>query len=119
MVVIMASNAAKVFSLIPDPDRNDCLRAVSMAILRIRSQGWSRDALATKIGCSADTIDNASNEKTMLQFDSIVLLARNFPDEFKLVSGLWDDEANKPLTRAERADRIAKDTAILLRECGE
>jgi hypothetical protein len=85
-------------------------------LLRIRSHGWSRDALGGLIGCSADTIDNASNEKTMLSFDCIAALGFNFPEEFALVESLWNCRASTPPTTAERLERIEREASAIRKE---
>ncbi len=112
----MASKAAASIPTFFPPSEEDCLKSISLAIIRLRSNGWSRGDLARELGCSKDTIDNATNEKTMLSFNSIALLAFKFPDEFRLVETLWSARACAPLTVADRLERIAADTAAIQRE---
>jgi hypothetical protein len=112
----MASRAAERIPTLFPPDRKDCQKAIALAILRLRSNGWSREALGVELGVSADTIDNASNERGLLSFDSVALLAFKFPDEFRLVEAIWSARALAPLTLAERLDRVDGDLAAIRRE---
>jgi hypothetical protein len=109
-----------VLELFSAPSRQDCLTAVSRALLRIRSNGWTRDALGKALDCSADTIDNATNETSMLCFSSIARLAFHFPDEFALIEGTWSccaAPAPTPLERIAAAqEQIRKALADLERE---
>jgi len=112
----MTSRCPKVSGLFPPPDRTDCLKAISRALLRIRSEGYSLDALGTALGCNGDTVANASNEKTMLSFESIALLGFHFPEQFNLIAGLWNCHASAPLTIADRLERIEREAAAIRRE---
>ena len=113
----MASACPQVSGSFFPPNRRDCQDAVSRAILRLRSNGgWTRDKLASELGCSPDTIDNATNEKGMMSFEFIAMLAFKFSDEFSLIESLWNCRATAPLTVSERLARIESDTAAIRRE---
>lgn len=116
MVNTMASNAPKVSGLFPPPERNDCQHAIARTVLRIRSQGWSREALGKLLGCCADTIDNASNEKGLLGFDIVAALLFHFPEEAAPIAALWNNHAVAPLTVSERLARIGSDLRAVERE---
>ncbi len=116
MGVFMPHRTPKVSGLFPPPDRTDCLKGISRALLRIRSEGYSLESLGTMLGCTADTISNASNEKTMLSFESFALLGFYFPDHFALIAGVWNCHCSAPLTVADWLERIEADTAAIRRE---
>lgn len=110
------ASAAKVFGLFTDPGRNDCLRAVSLALLRVRASGETCDDIATQLGCHPDTVENASNEKSMLSFDCIAKLAARYPDVAPLIEGLWHGTPAPEPTPVERLSRIENDLNALRRE---
>ena len=114
----MASHAPKVSGLLPPPCQNDCRKAISLALLAIRAQGWGLVDLGKELGCSDETISNASNEKTTLSFESIALLAHKFPDQFAKIESLWNLGAAAPVTALDRLDRIERDTTALRKELG-
>ena len=105
-----------VLGLFNAPGRQDCLAAVARALLRIRSNGWSREALGKVLECSPDTIDNATNEKGMLCFVSIARMAFHFPDEFALIQAAWTCCDTARPTPAERLDRIEREFDALRKE---
>lgn len=102
----------------PCATREDTLKAISRALLRIRSHGWSCGALGRELQCSDDTIENASNEKSLLSFDSIVLLASKFSDEFKLIEALWTLSSAAPLSAADHCEAINHHAALLTKMAG-
>ncbi len=108
-------SGGKVFGLFTDPGRNDCLRAVSLALLKVRATGETCVEIAAALGCHSDTVENASNERSMLAFDSIARLAAKYPDVAPLIEGLWHGATTGELTRAERIERIRNDLAALER----
>jgi hypothetical protein len=116
MGVLMASNPPNVSGLFPPPERNDCQKAIGRALLRIRSMGWSRESLGRLIGVCADTIDNATNEKGMMGFETVAALLFHFPDETAPVLALWINHATAPLTVADRIARMSADLRTIERE---
>ena len=102
-----------VLSLFPPPSLEDCENAISRALLRLRADGIHRDVLARKLNCSPSTIDNASNCRTQLCFESIALMAYHFPDVLPLIEGLWSLRAIAKPTVDDRIDRIERELAAI------
>jgi len=98
-----------VLSLLPPPSLDDCENAISRALLRLRSNGIHRDELARKLNCSASTIDNASNCRTQLNFESVVLIAYHYPEVWPLIEGLWSLRPIAKPTLDDRIDRIERE----------
>lgn len=105
-----------VIGLFPPPSRDVALHAISRALLRIRCNGWTCEALGGKIGVSKDTIENASNEKSMLSFESIALLAYHFPEEFTFIEALWNCRPTEQPTVADRLERIERELDAIRKE---
>ena len=102
-------NAGNVLPIFSAPGRDDCLKAVARALLRIRSNGWSCEAIGKALDCSADTVENASNEKSLLCFASLARLGFHFPEEFQLIETLWTCRVVEQPTVADRLDRIDRE----------
>lgn len=99
------------------PDREDCLRAISVALLKVRAlEGVTCEKLAKVLGCSMDTVRAASNEDNLLSFEHIATLCHYFPDEAAPIVALLTGAPPKPLTASERIDRIGNDLAALRKE---
>jgi hypothetical protein len=97
------------------PDREISLRAVSLALLKVRSlDGMTCAKVGQALGCSADTIRAASNEETLLSFDAIARLVFLFPDQAAPIHDLWNRE-RVALTADEHKAAIEHHTAELLR----
>jgi transcriptional regulator with XRE-family HTH domain len=112
----MHGSRPQVSGLFPPPNRETSLHAISRALLRLRANGWSMAELAKLLDCSADTIENASNERTLLNFESVARLGYHFPDEFNLIETLWTCRAVSPPTQSERLATIRKHLDALERE---
>ena len=109
----MASRAEIPASLLA-PDKEDCLLAISKAVLKLRSErNFSREKLAKALACGVDAINTASNEKNLLSFDSIALLCHHFPDEAAPIIAILTGGASQEPTVAERLDRIERDMAAV------
>ena len=100
---------SNVLSLLPPPSLGDCEDAISRALLRLRSNGIQRDVLARKLNCSPSTIDNASNCRTQLHFDTVALLVYYYPEVLPLIEGLWSLRAIAKPTVDDRIDRIERE----------
>lgn len=106
----------QVFGFLAAPDRQLSLRAVSLALLKVRSlPEMTCEKLAKTLECSADTIRNASNEETLLGFDHIGRLLYFFPDETAPIRDLWE-RAGDQLTITDRIARIERDLAAIRKE---
>ncbi len=80
---------ANVFGFLAAPSRESSMRAISMALLKVRAlDGMTCESIGKLLDCSADTIRNATNEETLLSFDAIARLCYFFPDEAKPVREL-------------------------------
>jgi hypothetical protein len=109
-------SAANVLALFAAPSPTDCENAISRALLRIRASGVTCAQLGKVLGCCPGTIENASNEKSLLGFDHIALLAFHFPDEWALIETLWTCRAVDVPSVADRLDRIESQVAAIRRE---
>jgi len=109
-------HGGNILGLFADVRREDCLKAVSLALLRVRGAGETCEEIGRKLGCHADTVENASNEKSMLAFDSIARLCANYPDIAPLIEAVWRGGAAPAPTLAERLDRIEREAATIRRE---
>jgi hypothetical protein len=96
---------SNVLSLLPPPSLEDCETAISRALLRLRADGIQRDALARKLNCSPSTIDNASNCRTQLQFESVALMAYHYPQVWPFIECLW---SLRPIAKPTVDDRIER-----------
>lgn len=106
----------QVSGIFPPPTRSDALRAIAKALLRIRSNGWSAEALADALECSSDTIQRASNEKTLIGFDSLALLAYKFPEEWALIEPLWTCRVAEAPSVQDRIERIERELDAIRKE---
>lgn len=108
-------SGANVLGFLFAPDREMSLRAVSLALLKVRAlDGMTCAKLGEAIGCCADTIRAASNEETLLSFDCIARLAYLFPDQCASIHELWQRE-RAVLTAEEHLAAIEHHSAALLR----
>jgi DNA-binding XRE family transcriptional regulator len=97
------------------PDRSMSLRAVSLALLKVRAlDGMTCEKIASVLDCSADTVRAASNEDTLLSFDTIARLAYFFPDQCSPIHELWN-RARVDLTAEDHSAAIENHTAALLK----
>lgn len=103
-----------VLGIFAAPGRDDCLKAISRSLLRIRSeQGLTCAQIGKALGVSADTIENATNEKSLLGFEALALLGFYFPDEFRVVEELWTMSAAPEPSPADRIDRMERELEAL------
>ena len=110
----MASRAEIPASLLA-PDKEDCLRVISKAVLQIRNErNFSREKLGKAIGCGKDAIGTATNEESLLSFDSIALLCHYFPDEAAPILRLLGCAHEDP-TPTDRIKRIERELEALKR----
>ena len=108
-----------VLGFLSAPDRNMSLRAVALALLKVRAlDGMTCAKIAHALECSVDTIQAASNEQTLLSFDTIARLAYFFPDQCSPIHELWN-RARVALTADDHRAAIEQHTAALCRMVGE
>lgn len=101
------------------PDRETSLRAISLALLKVRAiDGMTCAKNAQALECSVDTVHAASNEKTMLSFETVARLVFLFPDQCAPINDLWNREPSA-LTADDHKAAIEHHTAELLRMARE
>lgn len=101
------------------PDREISLRAVSLALLKVRAlDGMTCAKLGQALDCSVDTIRAASNEETLLSFDAIARLVFLFPEQCASIHDLWNREP-PALSVEEHRAAIEHHTAALARMASE
>lgn len=108
-----------VLGFLAAPDREVSLRAISLALLKVRAlDGMTCDKLGKVIECSADTVRAASNEETLLSFDTVKRLEYFFPDQCGPIRELTD-HAVEEMTASDHEAAIAFHTAALVRLAGQ
>ena len=105
-----------VFGFLCAPDRECSLRAISLALLKVRAlPDMTCEKLGKALDCSADTIRNASNEETLLAFDSVSRLCYFWPDQSAPIRALIMPPSEAP-TVADRLERIERELDAIRRE---
>jgi len=94
-----------VLGFLSAPDREDSLKAVSLAILRIRSRGMTFKEIAKALDCSVDCLANAVAEKNLLSFDAVARLGHFWPEDFAVIAQLWGRGTEAPSLH-ERVARV-------------
>ena len=112
-------NGRNVSRIMFAPDREDCLRAVSKAMLAVRNlEGATLPKIGDTIGCDADNVATASNGENLISFDTIAALLCHFPDQCAPIFALWGRERDE-LTADDHEAAIAHHSAALRRMVGE
>ena len=108
-----------VLGFLAAPDREVSLRAISLALLKVRAlDGMTCEKIGNALACSGDTVRAASNEETLLSFDTAKRLEYFFPDQCGPIRELADHVAEE-LTIAEHRAAIERHAAALARMAGE
>lgn len=105
-----------VLALFGPAEREDCLYALSKAVLRIQANGTPFTEIARKINASTDTVEAAAHGHSLLTFDKVARLAHHFPAEFAIVAPLFSPAPTGPLTVADRLERIERELDAIRRE---
>lgn len=96
------------------PDREICLHAISIALLRIRSlPGVTVQKLAKALDCSIDTVRAATNEENLMSFDHIAVMCHLFPEQCAPVIDILTGKPTAKPTMCERVERIERELAAL------
>lgn len=104
-----------VLGFLAAPDRQTSLRAISLALLKVRAlDDMNCEKVANALACSIDTVRAASNEETLLSFDTAQRLLYFFPDQCGPMRELVDHMADD-LTAEDHRAGIEYHTAALLR----
>ena len=108
-----------VLGFLGAPDRQTSLRAISLALLKVRAlDGMTCEKIGHALGCSIDTVRAASNEETLLSFDTVKRLEYFFPDQCGPIHELAD-HLSAELTIEDHRAAIERHTAALVRMAGE
>jgi hypothetical protein len=108
-----------VLGFLAAPDRETSLRAISLSLLKVRSlDGMTCDKIGHALGCSADTVRAASNEETLLSFDTAKRLEYFFPDQCGPLRELTE-HAREEMTAADHKAAIEFHMNALLRMAEE
>ena len=117
MGCIMADRQKEIPANLFRPDRETCLHAVAISLLRIRSDyGLTAKQLAKVADCGPDAIYDATNEKHLISLDSAVLLCDHFPDETAPIRALFAGGIAPAPTVADRLERIERELDAIRRE---
>ena len=112
----MPANFPNVLGFMAAPCRQSSLRAVSLALLKVRHiPDMTCEIIAKMLDCSVDTVRNASNEETLLSLDAVLRLCYFFPDQ----TGPVRDLIIPPpvaLTVADRLERIERELEAIRKE---
>lgn len=101
------------------PDRSMSLLAIARALLKVRTlDGMTLAKVGEALGCSGDTVADASNELTLLSFDKVARLVFLFPDQCGPIFDLWNREPSAKSAEEHRA-AIEHHTAALARMATE
>lgn len=115
----MAKLPPKVIGLFPPPDQDDCIEAISVALVKIRA---NRGLTCKDIGKYIDRCDESVRQAMagtagLLSFDAIARLGYYFAEEFTEVESLWLRSAPLPApTISERLERIERELDAIRRE---
>ena len=108
--------SGNVLGFLAAPDRETSLHAISLVLLKIRATpGMTCEKLGKTLDCSADTVRAASNEETLLSFDTVGRLLYFFPEHCGPIHELWSGAVETP-TIADRLERIERELDALRRE---
>lgn len=91
----------------------DALRAIK------REHGLTLVELADRLGCCDQTIRNALDEDGCLSAVTMLRIGYEFEGALEPVFALSRRAAVAPLTVADRVERIERELAAIVRECGE
>lgn len=100
------------------PDRQTSLRAIALALLKVRAlDGMTCEKIGHALACSADTVRAASNEETLLSYDTAKRLEYFFPEQCGPIRELADHISDQPTADDHRA-AIAHHADALARMVG-
>ena len=107
-----------VLGFLAAPDRQTSLRAISLALLKVRSlDGMTCEKIAHALGCSVDTVRAASNEETLLSYDTAKRLEYFFPEQCGPIRELTEHLAAE-LTADDHRAAIEHHAAALAKMVG-
>ncbi len=104
-----------VLAYLAAPDRECSLRAISLAVVKVRATGATYKEIGKAIECCADTVAGAANETTLLSADAIFRLCYFWPDETEVIRNLLVPVTETP-TVDDRIARIERELAAIRAE---
>tara|TARA_R110000868_G_scaffold410473_1_gene698586 strand:+ start:139 stop:474 length:336 start_codon:yes stop_codon:yes gene_type:complete len=104
-----------VLAYLAAPDRECSLRAVSLAVVKVRATGATYKEIAQAIDCCADTVAAAANETTLIGADAIFRLCYFWPAETESIRSLLIPVSEAP-TMDDRIARIERELAAIRQE---
>jgi hypothetical protein len=108
---------ANRLSLFGAPGSNDCLAAISKAVLNARcNHNLTNEQLADGLGCCTGTIKNALSETSMMRTDTLLRFGYFFPEEFAPVHALMTAAVPEAPSVADRLERIETHLDAIRRE---
>lgn len=110
-------NGAQVCGLFNAPSREDALFAISRAVLRIKADtGETYTAIGKVLDCSADTLERAANEQSLLNADTLLRIQFHFPEAYQFVEQIATGSIAPRKTAADRFDLIERQIDALRKE---
>ena len=110
-------NEGNVLSLFNAPSREDALSAISRTILRIKAdRGVTYAQLGIVLECSADTLENAVNERSLMSADTMLRLQFHFPEESQFIAALRGGSVPASRTVEDRLAAIENHIDAIKRE---
>jgi hypothetical protein len=117
------ASAAKVFALFGPVTRRSCQIAISEAVYSIENnardesgQRMTPAKIAAEIDRSAETIENAKYQKTLVEFDTVARLIARWPEHCGDILNLWEMQPREPETRDEKRKRLIRELSALEEE---
>lgn len=108
---------AHVCGLFNAPSREDALKAISRAVLRIKADtGATYVEIGKVLDCSDDTLQRAVSEDTLLSADTLLRIQFHFPEAYQFVEQVATGSIAPSKTAADRLDLIERQIDALRRE---
>lgn len=115
MVPNMHGNRKEVCQGLFPPTKEVCLKAIGIAMAKVRARGVSREQLADALGCSVDVISAATNEENLASFDTIARLCYYFPEECAELRAMLTGTPVEIPTVKDRLERIERELDAIRR----
>lgn len=114
----MHGNAPNVLGIFPPPDQEDCVKAISTALVKVRAnRGMTCEQIGKIVGACGETIRQAMAESgSVLSFVTIARLGYFFAEEFTEIEALWLRSTAPTPTVSDRLERIERELDAIRRE---
>jgi len=111
---------AHVCGLFNAPSREDALKAIARAVLRIKADtGATYEQIGKALDCSADTLERAAKEETLLSADTLLRLQFHFPNAYQFVEQISTGSIPPKQTAADRLDLIERQLDAIRKEVAQ